>query len=475
MRKLIFVLVCFVFSESICAQPGYPPDKYLNLNEIPDSAKYVATDNFGSDPYSNYSIYYYIDHSTTNFKKLNLLTEIRLELNYIPKEIIEYGQKLERLIIISENYSMSNNTRNAVIHDTIKNLTVLNSLPHLKYISVSGFFIDEEDTFQSLIKETSVAQKNNQLRHFSFGDVEILNFPSNLIMNGLSLNSISNIAFSSISRNVFIKEIVLNNLKISKLPNELPASLECLEIRNCDSLIDVSNLSAYPFVRSIKIIDGFHINNFPKSLRSKEFNEVVLNIRPEMVGKVMDAMRNVTKIKSLTFEIYDIIGLADFDFKKRKLNLDDLKISSLGQKPIIHLTGIDSLAVTNIYLGGVFDAVPNISKLIGLRKLRISSYIPMDEKSAEELFKLKDLKNFVMSNFKAKQIPKYFFENNTMLERLEISASEISNLSFSNIVLSNLKNFILTYNLKLEKIPKKKYYPNGYLHLNGNKKEKYMN
>ncbi|MDP2386685.1 MAG: hypothetical protein Q8M29_09965 [Bacteroidota bacterium] len=479
MKIFIFILACLLIFVNNYAQPGYPPDKYVNLDDIPDSAEIVYTSFVHpSNIYGGYQIYYFIDSSTTKFKNLSLLKEITLDLNFIPQEMIDFGQNIEILKMRSNHYKMSNNIENAQLHDTIKNLLLLNKLPNLTTVYISGFYIDEEN--QLVNNELRIAQSNNQSRFFSFVDVEILNISEHVLCTKLYLHTtkISNI--KGLVQNTFIKEMYLSKLNFIKLPENLPPSLEKLEVSNCDSLTDISNLSEYPKLSSFIIHTGSKIKQFPKKLQSEIFSTIEIDyIRPERVVEFMEFISNAKTIEWLKIGTCrgEGIGKIDVDFRNNKVTIGTLDINGncFDSRAPIQLNGIDSLSVTNLYLNGVFDEIPAFSKIKDLRKLYFGSCYPMNKETMEELFKLKNLSEFRISNIKVNVIPERFFKNNTSLVSLSIVGSEIKNLSFHNCILINLRHFHIAGNMNLEKIPKKMYYPNAYLNLYGNKKEKYTN
>jgi hypothetical protein len=138
------ILLFLLLTVSVFAQPGYSPIEHLNLNNYSISAiDKVVSKNGGRITYfgDTQEKEYYIDSTTTKFKHLHSLDKIILKLNYIPKALIENGYNLKTIYIHSQHCISSNNKKEAVLHDTLFDIAILNTLTNLTRININGFHV----------------------------------------------------------------------------------------------------------------------------------------------------------------------------------------------------------------------------------------------------------------------------------------------------------------------------------------------
>ena len=317
-KKITFLLLSLL-TISIAAQPGYSPTEHLNLNDYSVQViDEVVSKNGGQIIHfgDRREKEYYIDSTTTKFKYLHSLDKIVIKLNYIPKELIEHGANLETIQINSQHYKSSNNKEDAVIHDTLFDIAILNTLTKLRRININGFYIVTNDEALNTYQFNDTVKSN---KFYGFYDVDIINLPTTLKANGMSFFKTRIRDQRSLKNMSTIKEIWFNGNDILNIPDYLPPSLEKITMQSCEELISIENLYLYPNLKSISISDGLHLDTFPKYYSSNSLEHISIQLKAEKFSDFLAGFTSVEKLNLLNVELYN--GIADADFNHFKINI----------------------------------------------------------------------------------------------------------------------------------------------------------
>lgn len=470
--KIITLLFLSLFTFKVVAQPGYAPTEYLNLNDYSVSVIQHDISKSGGIIKTIGDLRkkeYYIDSSTTKFQHLHSLHNIVLKLNYIPKQLIEYGYNLNTINIHSQHYRSSDNKREAILHDTLFDIAILNTLANLTRININGFYIVTNEEASNTYQLNDTVKSN---KFYGFYDVDIINLPSTLMANGMSFFKTKIRDKRSIKNISTIKEIWFNGNDILNIPDYLPPSLEKIIMQGCEQLRHIENLSLYPNLKSISISDGLHLDTFPKYYSSKSLEHISIQLKAEKFSDFLAGFTSVEKINLLNVELYN--GIADVDFNHFKIKIKSLRItgSSLGIKTKIKLSNFEHCEFNDVLLAGTFDEVPIFLAYNQVKNLNIYCYDKkLNDKTSKALWQLKNLEKFSLHNFSITKIPEEFFAQNSNLTYFTIEGTAIKKLSFGTTVLTQLKQLSIRANKSLVKIPAYKYYPNAYLDSYQNKKK----
>lgn len=461
---IICILIFLIPFNKIIAQPGYPPTQYLNLNNYSIPVIEMITTRSGGQIMTigdSGEKEYFIDSSTSTFQYLNSLDKIVLKLNYIPKQLIENGAKLETIYIYSQHYKSSNNKEEAILFDTLFDIELLNDLPKLKHINITGFYVVENSHLANNKTYIDTLKFN---KRYGFRDVDIINFPRNLIARAFSFYKTKIRDMHSLKNMTTVKEIEISGNDIHNIPDYLPSLMEKIVIQNCDELNNIENLSLYQNLKSFSMNNCLKVDTFPRSYASNKFEEIYIQIKPENLSKLLAGFSAVKQIDLLNVELYN--GLADGNFKHFNISIKSFRLtgSSLGIKTKIKLSNFENCTFDDVLLAGCFDGVPLFTEQNRIKNFDFYCYDNMlNNENSKALWQLQGLEKFAIHNFAISKIPESFFEQNSNLTYFTIEATNIKKLSFGKIVLPQLKQLSVRNNKSLVKIPDCNYFPNAYL------------